>query len=77
MSELGVEIKREVGQVRSLIEHKTNRCSSALFYLTKHFVFGFHGHKISEDVKKLITEYYVGYVARLISGVEPFILTYV
>lgn len=39
MTEVGAELRREVGQ---------------------HFVFGFHGHEITEDVRKLIQEYYVG-----------------
>ena len=29
-------------------------------YCYKHFVFGFHGHSINENVKTLITKYYVG-----------------
>ncbi|KIN92795.1 glycoside hydrolase family 3 protein, partial [Pisolithus tinctorius Marx 270] len=28
----------------------------------QHFVFGFHGHEISEDVKVLIRDYHVGRV---------------
>lgn len=29
----------------------------------KHFVFGFHGHEISEDAKTLIRDYRVGQVS--------------
>lgn len=55
--ELTEEIKREIGQVCSLL------VTCLPFHAThslQHFVFGFHGQEVSGDIKKLITEYYVG-----------------
>lgn len=37
-------------------------CSSDIMLWAQHFVFGFHGHDVSEDIKTLICEYYLGYV---------------
>lgn len=49
--------RREIGQV--LFHPLLLNCSRS-DYCYKHFVFGFHGHSISDNVKTLITEYYVG-----------------
>ena len=49
--------KREIGQVKSCTQHPV-LCT--LTKKWKHFVFGFHGHEISEDAKILIRDYHVG-----------------
>jgi hypothetical protein len=35
-------------------------CFVGLWFFCQHFVFGFHGYDVSEDVKSLITRYFVG-----------------
>ncbi|EIW76982.1 hypothetical protein CONPUDRAFT_130068 [Coniophora puteana RWD-64-598 SS2] len=36
----------------------------------QHFVFGFHGHQVSDDVRKLIQEYYVGSIILMKRNVQ-------
>lgn len=67
------EIKREIGQVCTLLLVVRRPLHTA--HSLQHFVFGFHGQEVSDDIKKLITEYYVG-CARVLSHYDTVDLTF-
>lgn len=50
--------KREIGQVCP----RDGRVSLPLLIPTQHFLFGFHGHHVSDDIRTLICDYYLGCV---------------
>lgn len=56
---LADKTKREIGQVlrcpTCTLRIKSNRSH-------KHFVFGFHGHKLSDEIRTLIRDYHLGCV---------------
>ena len=63
MIKLDEQAKREIGQVSS--EDRLWHSDASMVKLRgvlhrQHFVFGFHGQDVSEDIKTLITKYYLG-----------------
>ena len=38
---------------------------SQLYIASQHFVFGFHGHDVSDEIRDLIVKYHVGYLLSL------------
>jgi hypothetical protein len=51
------------------------RCYFPGLSLSQHFVFGFHGYDVSEDVKSLITQYFVGNIILFKRNVQSRIVT--